>query len=69
LDDNGHDVTDKTKALEKAMENGDRYPVGVFYKVERPDLAAGIALPEKGALKDNETDLKDVQKIIDDLML
>jgi hypothetical protein len=51
------------------MENGDRYPVGIFYKVEHPELASGIALPEKGALKDHTTDLKDVQKIIDDLLL
>ncbi len=67
LEDNGHDVTNKLQALEKAMENGNKYPVGVFYNVERPDLASGIALPEKGALKDHMTDLKDVQKIIDDL--
>ena len=64
-----HDITNKSQALEKAMENGNRYPVGVFYKVEQPDLASGIALPEKGALKDHTTDLKDVQKIIDDLLL
>lgn len=69
LQENEHDVTDKFQALEKAMENGDRYPVGIFYNVERPDIASGIALPEKGALKDHKTDLKDVQKIIDDLML
>lgn len=69
LEETGHDVTNKFKALEKAMENGDRYPVGVFYKVESPDLASGIALPEKGTLKDHTTDLKDVQKIIDDLLL
>ncbi|TFG32371.1 2-oxoacid ferredoxin oxidoreductase [Candidatus Thorarchaeota archaeon] len=69
LQDNGHDETDKTQALQKALENGERYPVGVFYNVEAPDLALGLALPEKGALKDHTTDLKDVQKIIDDLML
>jgi len=69
LQDNDHDLTDKFQALAKAMENGDRYPVGVFYKVERPDLVSGMALPDKGALKDHPTDLKDVQKIIDDLML
>ena len=69
LQENGHDVTDKIQALEKAMENGERYPTGVFYSVERPCLASGIALPEKGALKDHTTDMKEVQKIIDDLML
>jgi len=69
VQEDDHDVTDKFQALAKAMENGDRYPVGVFYKVERPDLASGLALPDKGALKDYPTDLADVQKIIDDMML
>ena len=69
LQDDDHDITNKTQALEKAMENGDRYPVGVFYKVEHLDLVSGMALPEKGALKDHPTELKDVQKIIDDLMI
>ena len=69
LQEDGHDIADKFQALHKAMENGERYPVGVFYKVERPDLASGIALPEKSTLKDHSTDLKDVQKIIDDMML
>ncbi|MBE0525699.1 MAG: 2-oxoacid ferredoxin oxidoreductase, partial [Candidatus Thorarchaeota archaeon] len=69
LQENGHDVTDKLQSLEKAMENGDRYPVGIFYNVKHPDLASGISLPEKGALKDHKTDLKDIQKIIDDMML
>ena len=36
LDEEGHDVTDKKKALEKAFEWGDRIPIGVFYKKERP---------------------------------
>jgi 2-oxoglutarate ferredoxin oxidoreductase subunit beta len=69
LQEDDHDLTDKFQALAKAMENGDRYPMGVFYKVDRPDLVSGMALPDKGALKDHPTDLKDVQKIIDDLML
>ncbi len=69
LQENGHDVTNRFQAMEKAMENGDRYPVGVFYRSSSPHLAAGLALPEKGNLKNHTNDLKDVQKIIDDLML
>jgi len=69
LQENGHDVTNKLQAVEKAMENGDRYPVGVFYRSKNTNLAAGLALPDKGVLKDHKNDLKDVQKIIDDLML
>jgi 2-oxoglutarate ferredoxin oxidoreductase subunit beta len=69
LQDNGHDVTDRMTALEKALIPGDKIPIGLFYKVEAPDLAADIALPEDTPLKDHVTNLKDVQKIIDDLMI
>ncbi|MBN2230497.1 MAG: 2-oxoacid:ferredoxin oxidoreductase subunit beta [Candidatus Thorarchaeota archaeon] len=69
LQENGHDITDKSQALEKAMENGDRYPIGVFYQVEKIDLASGLAMPSIGVLKDHTTNLKDVQQIIDDMML
>jgi 2-oxoglutarate ferredoxin oxidoreductase subunit beta len=36
LEETGHDVTDKQKALEKAMEWDKRIPIGIFYKKERP---------------------------------
>ena len=36
LDEEDHDVSDKKKALEKAFEWGDRIPIGIFYKKERP---------------------------------
>lgn len=36
LEEEDHDVTDKGKALEKAFEWGDRIPIGIFYKEERP---------------------------------
>jgi hypothetical protein len=47
----------------------DKIPIGVFYQIDAPDLAAGLALPEDVPLKDHTTNLKDVQKIIDDLLL
>ncbi len=42
LEDEGHDVTDKGKALEKAFEWGDRIPIGVFYQEERPTYGDGL---------------------------
>lgn len=36
LEEENHDVTDRDKALKKAFEWGDRIPIGVFYKKERP---------------------------------
>ena len=69
LQDNGHDVTNRIAALEKSLVNDGKIPIGVFYKVNAPDLATDIALPEDVPLKDHTTELKDVQKIIDDLMI
>lgn len=36
LEEAGHDPGDLRKALERAMEWGDRIPIGVFYRVKRP---------------------------------
>lgn len=36
LEETGHDVTDRQRALEKSFEWGDRIPIGVFYKEDRP---------------------------------
>lgn len=69
LEDDGHDVTDRIAALERALMMKDKIPIGVFYKTQAPDLAADIALPEDVPLKDHTTNLMDVQKIIDDLMI
>ena len=69
LQDNGHDVSNRLAAIEKAFASDGKIPIGVFYKVDAPDLAVDIALPEDGPLKDHTTNLKDVQQIIDDLMI
>lgn len=69
LEDDGHDVTDRIAALERALMMKDKIPIGVFYKTQAPDLAADIALPEDVPLKDHTTNLMDVQKIIDDLII
>jgi 2-oxoglutarate ferredoxin oxidoreductase subunit beta len=36
LEETGHDYTDRQKALQKSFEWGDRIPIGIFYKEERP---------------------------------
>lgn len=36
LEEAGHDPTDHSKAMEKAFEWGDKIPIGIFYKRERP---------------------------------
>ncbi|MBI2453171.1 2-oxoacid ferredoxin oxidoreductase [Candidatus Peregrinibacteria bacterium] len=36
LQQEGHDVHDRSKAFEKALEWGDRIPIGIFYQDDRP---------------------------------
>jgi len=43
LDKEGHDTGDLMAALARAREWGDRIPVGVFYKADRPILEEGMA--------------------------
>ncbi len=69
LQDDGHDTSNKMLALEKAFSNSDKIPIGVFYKMEAPVLADGLALPEDVGLRHHKTSLKDVQAIIDELVL
>ena len=69
LQETEHDISNRWNAIERAFENGDKIPIGIFYEKEEPDLAAGLALPEKGPLKDHETDLKKLQELIDAMLL
>jgi hypothetical protein len=62
-------VRDRDEALAKALENGDRYPIGVFLEIWKADLASGLPLPSKTALVEHETDLKVLQKIIDKMAM
>ncbi len=36
LEEENHNVTDHKRAIEKSFEWGDRIPIGIFYKKERP---------------------------------
>jgi 2-oxoglutarate ferredoxin oxidoreductase subunit beta len=36
LEEENHDVTDRKKALEKAFEWGNKIPIGIFYRKEKP---------------------------------
>jgi hypothetical protein len=56
-------------ALEKAFSNGDKIPIGIFYEEKAPTLAESLALPADGRLRNHKTDRKEVQAIIDELVL
>jgi 2-oxoglutarate ferredoxin oxidoreductase subunit beta len=42
LEEDGHDYTDRQKALEKSFEWGDRIPIGIFYEEKRPTYRDGL---------------------------
>ena len=42
LEDEEHDFKDKEKALKKSLEWGDRIPIGLFYKEERPTYSENL---------------------------
>jgi 2-oxoglutarate ferredoxin oxidoreductase subunit beta len=69
LQDEGHDTSDRWKAIERAFDNSTKLPIGIFYEAPKDDLASGLALPKSGALKDHTTDLKRLQSLIDELLL
>ncbi len=48
LEDAGHDPKNKAKALEKAFEWGDKIPIGIFYREERP-----VMIDEIPQIRDN----------------
>jgi 2-oxoglutarate ferredoxin oxidoreductase subunit beta len=42
LEESGHNPNDRTAALAKAEEWGDRIPIGLFYKAEKPTYEDGL---------------------------
>jgi len=42
LEEEGHNYTDRQRALEKSFEWGDRIPIGIFYREERPTYRDGF---------------------------
>jgi 2-oxoglutarate ferredoxin oxidoreductase subunit beta len=67
LEETGHDVSDRQKALEKSFEWGDRIPIGVFYKDDR--LTFRDSLPQvKGVpLTKLPTEDVDISRIIESM--
>lgn len=50
LKESGHDPTNRERALERAFEWGDRIPVGIIYRTERPTLEELAPALAKGPL-------------------
>lgn len=48
-----HDPRDRTKAFEKALEWGDRIPIGVIYRNDRPTFESRVPVLSGGPLVNN----------------
>jgi 2-oxoglutarate ferredoxin oxidoreductase subunit beta len=68
LEEEGHDVTDRKKALEKAFEWGDRIPIGIFYNKERPTYRDNLPHLKDAQLTKVPTKNVDVTSTINEMM-
>ncbi|HEX9059501.1 MAG TPA: thiamine pyrophosphate-dependent enzyme [Clostridia bacterium] len=67
--DESHDITDRKAAMEKAMEWGDRIPIGVLYSVERPTYHDKIDFLKEGPpLVDRKTDIEKIKSFMKDFL-
>lgn len=67
--DKEYDTADKLKAMEKAMEWGDKIPTGILYREEMKSFHDKIGFLRDGKpLVDKETDTKKISQFIDDFM-
>ena len=68
LEEEGHDVTDRKKALEKAFEWGDRIPIGIFYKKERPTYRDNLPYLKDAPLTKVPTKNVDVTSTLNEMV-
>lgn len=64
LKEQGHDPTDRAKAIEKAFEWGDRIPIGVIFKAERPSLDELVPALAQGPLMKQPIE-RDIRPLIE----
>jgi len=64
-----HDYTDKAAAMIRAMEFGDRIPIGIFYREEKPDYhTKHKVLASKVPLVDQKYDPMIVQNLMNEFV-
>ncbi len=67
--DESYDPTDKLKAMEKAMEWGDRIPIGIIYREEKPTYCDKIEFLREGPpLIDRPIDMQKIKGYLNDFI-
>lgn len=65
----GYEYKNKLKAIEKSMEWGDKIPLGILYKEEKPDFHDKISfLKNSKSLIDSEAKPKEISKFMNDFL-
>ena len=65
LEETGHDTSDKMKALEMAQMWGERIPVGVFYKKDKPTYEDGLPQNAEKPLTEHDISSVDITQLLD----
>jgi 2-oxoglutarate ferredoxin oxidoreductase subunit beta len=60
-----YDPTDWQAAMQRAMEWGDKIPLGIIYRNQRPTFESRLAVLEQGPLVGRDTDLRKLGKILE----
>jgi len=68
LEEEGHDYTDRQRALEKSFEWGDRIPIGIFYKEEKPTYSDSLSHVKGMALTKLPTENVDITPLLESMM-
>ncbi len=68
LDEEGYMPDDRVTAFKRSLEWGDKIPIGVFYKKEKPILEDGFSVLKDGTLISRPIDHALVDELIDSFM-
>jgi 2-oxoglutarate/2-oxoacid ferredoxin oxidoreductase subunit beta len=66
VEDEGYDPADKAAALVKALEWGDRIPIGIIYRQERPTFEDGLPQLKKTPLVQQPLDPRAFEALLDE---
>ena len=65
LEKEGHDPSSYMKAMTKALERGDRIPIGIFYKEDKPSFTDRIESLQAGPLVDRAYDPSKLSAVLE----
>jgi 2-oxoglutarate ferredoxin oxidoreductase subunit beta len=68
LDGTAHDPSNKIGAFEKAQEWGDRIPIGVIWRQQRPTFEEQLPGLKKGPLARQRLDPRHIEKLLDEFL-